>query len=491
MSFGIGWIFGFLVRWGVHHYYIDPLGHCTAPKVYEYSRAKSDYAAGAVNITRIKEFYEFFTRDDTHQAGSSESEKFAHHVRNMWNKTWNLDAVSIETTKVTLPISTLSAREIMVGSSTNEEDVEMATELVSRSATVRVPLGRRMKLTCTANGVLTNHRIIWKKRSDEGNSSSKVLSVDHIIVEQDRRLRTRTLADNKTVELSIDSVQESDAGIYECSLSTQPPKAVDFTVTVGGEGTEQVVVIGNLSLGAAEVAGNGGGAAVLKKVVLNGRNSAEVAYSKNGVAKGKLAYGQDLEGNLNGSVALIGLPESSRDNAGTVVLIAQLAGAVGVIFYPADNSSSTAKDLVVKFCPGDPHSPYNPSPESAVMPKIPVLSVSREVGTELLSLDKSSAIVEFAVNVSERPNAVLRSVLGTIRGRYEPTRYVIVGAHHDTWAGGGTKRAGLAHAAIMELVRVFAMMKHKRMPPGRSIVFASWDGEQLGGLGSPSWYAEI
>ena len=346
MSFGIGWIFGFLVRWGVHHYYIDPLGHCVAPEVYEYSMAKSGYAAAAVNVTRIEEFYEFFRRDDTHQAGSRQSEMFAKHVRNTWNKSWSLDAVSFETTKVTLPISTHSGELIVRNSSTDE---------------------------------------------------------------------------------------------------------------------------------------------TVKKVALNGSNSGEVAYSGNGIAKGKLAFG--LRTNLNGSVALFGVPDNSRDSAGSIVLLAQLAGAAGVILYPAENSSA-AKDLVVKFCPGDPHSPYSPSPESAVLPKIPVISVSREIATELIGLDEDSANVEFAVNVSERPNAVLRSVLGTIRGRYEPTRYVIVGAHHDTWAGGGAKRAGLSHAALMELVRVFAMMKSKGMQPGRSIVFASWDGEQLGGLGSTSWYGE-
>lgn len=354
MSFGIGWIFGFLVRWGVHRYYIDPLGHCTAPKVYEYSMAKSGYAAAAVNVTRIEEFFEFFANDDVHEAGSPQSEKFAKHVRNTWNKSWSLDAVSFETTKVTLPISTHSGEILVINSST-------------------------------------------------------------------------------------------------------------------------------------------GDTAAAKKVALNKRNSAEVAYSGNGIAKGRLAYAQNLKGprlNLNGSVALIGLSDNSRDYAGAVVLVAQLAGAVGVILFPAKDSSSNAKNLVVKFCPGDPHSPYSPSPESAVMPKIPVISVSRHVGKELLRLDQgNSTTVEFAVDVSERPNAVLRSVMGTIRGRYEPTRYVIVGAHHDTWEeGGGTKRAGLAHAALMELVRVFAMMKSKGMPPGRSIVFASWDGEQLGGLGSTSWY---
>ena len=32
---GVGWIGGFLVRWGVHKYYIDPQGHCMTPTPYK------------------------------------------------------------------------------------------------------------------------------------------------------------------------------------------------------------------------------------------------------------------------------------------------------------------------------------------------------------------------------------------------------------------------------------------------------------------------
>ena len=136
----------------------------------------------------------------------------------------------------------------------------VAPDLVSRPASVRVPLGRRMKLTCAADSELTHHQIIWKKESGDGSSNPRVLSVGNIVVEQDRRLRTRTVAGNKAVELTIDSVEEGDAGVYECSVSTQPPKSVDFTVTVGGEGTEQEVVISG-DAAEAESVGDGGGAA--------------------------------------------------------------------------------------------------------------------------------------------------------------------------------------------------------------------------------------
>ena len=140
-------------------------------------------------------------------------------------------------------------------------DVE-APDLVSSPATVRVPLGRRMKLTCQADSELKYHQIIWKKPSGDGNNP-KVLSVGNTVVEQDRRLRTRTVGGNMAVELTIDSVEEGDAGVYECSVSTQPPKSVDFTVTVGGEGTEQEVIVSDgAAVGQAEGVDGGGAAGV-------------------------------------------------------------------------------------------------------------------------------------------------------------------------------------------------------------------------------------
>ena len=137
----------------------------------------------------------------------------------------------------------------------------VAPDLVSRPASVRVPLGGRMKLTCAADSELTNRQpIIWYKESDDGSRNPRVLSVGNMVYEQDLRLRVRMVAGNKAIELSIDSVEEGDAGVYECSLSTQPPKSVDFTVTVGGEGTEQEVVVSG-GVAEAESVGDGGGAA--------------------------------------------------------------------------------------------------------------------------------------------------------------------------------------------------------------------------------------
>ncbi|CAN7947063.1 unnamed protein product, partial [Ixodes pacificus] len=42
-------------------------------------------------------------------------------------------------------------------------------------------------------------------------------------------------------------------------------------------------------------------------------------------------------------------------------------------------------------------------------------------------------------------------------------------------------------AALMELVRLFGLLKKKGWTPGRTLVFASWDAEEFGMVGSTEW----
>ena len=64
---------------------------------------------------------------------------------------------------------------------------------------------------------------------------------------------------------------------------------------------------------------------------------------------------------------------------------------------------------------------------------------------------------------------------------------MIIGSHHDTFHEGAS-RPGVGHAVFMELIRTLSTIyKDGVWSPGRSIMFASWDGEELGGLGSTSW----
>ncbi len=63
---------------------------------------------------------------------------------------------------------------------------------------------------------------------------------------------------------------------------------------------------------------------------------------------------------------------------------------------------------------------------------------------------------------------------------------MLIGSHHDTWSRGASKPAN-AHSVLMEMVRALGNMFRHGWRPGRSLVFASWDGEELGSLGSTAW----
>ena len=64
---------------------------------------------------------------------------------------------------------------------------------------------------------------------------------------------------------------------------------------------------------------------------------------------------------------------------------------------------------------------------------------------------------------------------------------MIIGSHHDAFHKGAS-RPGVGHAVFMEIIRILGTMyKDNLWLPGRSLLFASWDGEELGGLGSTSW----
>uniref|UniRef100_A0A2K6FFV2 Folate hydrolase 1 n=1 Tax=Propithecus coquereli TaxID=379532 RepID=A0A2K6FFV2_PROCO len=81
------------------------------------------------------------------------------------------------------------------------------------------------------------------------------------------------------------------------------------------------------------------------------------------------------------------------------------------------------------------------------------------------------------------------NVIGTLRGAVEPDRYVILGGHRDSWVFGGIDPQSGA-AVVHEIVRSFGTLKKKGRRPRRSILFASWDAEEFGLLGSTEWAEE-
>ena len=92
--------------------------------------------------------------------------------------------------------------------------------------------------------------------------------------------------------------------------------------------------------------------------------------------------------------------------------------------------------------------------------------------------------VNVQMDTSRRP---IRNVIGRLRGR-DPDRWVMLGTHHDAWTFGGMDPGG-GLSTVFEVARALGALKKSGWTPERSIVFAFWDAEEFGLVGSTE-YAE-
>lgn len=164
--------------------------------------------------------------------------------------------------------------------------------------------------------------------------------------------------------------------------------------------------------------------------------------------------------------------------------------------------------------PGDPLSPgWGSEPggrkleisESKTLPKIPVLPISygealpllRNLGGPIAPESWRGALpltyhvgagpakvrlqVTFDWNITSGEN-----VIGKITGSEFPNEWILYGNHHDAWVNGATDPVS-GNAALMETARTLGEMVKKGWRPKRTIVFASWDAEEWGLIGSTEW----
>lgn len=80
----------------------------------------------------------------------------------------------------------------------------------------------------------------------------------------------------------------------------------------------------------------------------------------------------------------------------------------------------------------------------------------------------------------------LYNVVGTLRGSEYPDEWVIRGVHHDAWVFGAWDPLAGTTALLAE-ARAIGEQARAGHRPRRTLVFASWDGEELGILGSKAW----
>ncbi len=80
----------------------------------------------------------------------------------------------------------------------------------------------------------------------------------------------------------------------------------------------------------------------------------------------------------------------------------------------------------------------------------------------------------------------LYDVIATIPGALWPDQWVVYGNHHDAWVNGAQDPIS-GQAALGETARSVAALLKTGWRPARTIVFAAWDGEEWGLLGSTEW----
>ncbi|XP_078078919.1 N-acetylated-alpha-linked acidic dipeptidase 2 [Mustelus asterias] len=269
------------------------------------------------------------------------------------------------------------------------------------------------------------------------------------------------------------------------------------------------------------------------------------AYSPAGIPVGDLVYvnyartedffqlERELGINCTGKIAIARYGKIFRGNK---VKNAMNAGARGLIFFsdPADycapgvhpypdgwnlpGSGVQRGNILNLNGAGDPLTPGFPANEYAFrldegigLPKIPVHPIGYKDAEEILRyMGGISAPSEWKgqLNVSYNigpgfksgyssrkvrmhvytRNEVRRiyNVIGKIRGAVEPDRYVILGGHRDAWGFGSIDPMSGA-VVLHEAVRSFTKLMKEGWRPRRTVVFASWDAEEFGLLGSTEW----
>ncbi len=77
-------------------------------------------------------------------------------------------------------------------------------------------------------------------------------------------------------------------------------------------------------------------------------------------------------------------------------------------------------------------------------------------------------------------------VIATIRGAELPDSWVIRGNHHDGWVFGASDPLS-GQSALLAEAQAIGGMVHAGFRPKRTIIYASWDGEEPGLIGSTEW----
>jgi N-acetylated-alpha-linked acidic dipeptidase len=287
-----------------------------------------------------------------------------------------------------------------------------------------------------------------------------------------------------------------------------------------------------LSLAEPAVAGDST-SALWQYPTVNGSSAAgdvrgEVVYVNYGLIE-DYARLDSLGVSVRGKIAVARYGRSFR---GIKAREAERHGAVGLVIYsdPADdgfvrgdvypegpmrNEHGVQRGSVYNG-DGDPSTPGYPSKEDARriperemgLPRIPVIPVSYANATELLRGVRGTAVPQpwqgglpFRYHLGPGPvvariavataaaTAAYKDIwdtFGTIRGSEVPEQMVIVGGHRDGWGPGAADNVS-GSVSVLEQARAVMEQVRAGHRPRRTLVFATWDAEEWGLVGSTEY----
>jgi N-acetylated-alpha-linked acidic dipeptidase len=264
----------------------------------------------------------------------------------------------------------------------------------------------------------------------------------------------------------------------------------------------------------------------------SGDVEAEVVYANYGTPEDFEKLGK-MGIDLHGKIVLARYGENFR---GVKVFIAQQRGAAGVIIYsdpfddgwrrgdkysdgpwrPDTGVQRGSVGFMFEF-PGDPTTPgfaslpglpaskRIPPEQSAQMPKIPAVPLSYHDAWPILqnlagpdSPRDWQGALPFTYHIGPGPVRVkmhlkqdyqfrsLWDVIGRTPGSESPEQWVVAGNHRDAWVYGAVD-PGSGTAAMLESVHGIGELLKTGWKPKRTMIFASWDGEEEGLIGSTEW----
>lgn len=237
-------------------------------------------------------------------------------------------------------------------------------------------------------------------------------------------------------------------------------------------------------------------------------------------------YGIDVEGKIV-------IAKYGKSWRGIKPKLAAEKGAIGTLIYsdPADdgyvvgdvypagawkNASGVQRGSVMDMplYPGDVLTPGKPAikgtrrlkPENApTLTKIPVLPISYRDAQPLLAALGGDVVPEawrgglpITYHLGPGPAKVrlqlkfdwqritIRNVIARLPGAAYPDEWVIRGNHHDGWNHGAADPiSGLV--ALLSEAKGVAQLARAGQPPQRTVIYAAWDAEEPGLIGSTEW----